>query len=108
MLQLDTDHSTHAHELAEELENMKEKAEREKADLVNEVAMIQKERDDLLLLAENEKQEELRLVANEKSLLSERNNKLSDEIIEVKGELEKLKRDAVNKATQDKVSQGSK
>ena len=40
--------------------------EREKAILVNEVALVQKERDDQLLMAENEKQEALHVPANEK------------------------------------------
>ena len=80
--------------------------EREKAILVNEVALVQKERDDQLLMAENEKQEALHLAANEKGTLLDKLNKAHGEVENAHVEIDRIKRDAFSRAEQDKVLAG--
>lgn len=80
--------------------------EREKAILVNEVALVQKERDDQLLMAENEKQEALHLAANEKGTLLDKLNKAHGEVENAHVEIDRIKRDAFSRAEQDKVPAG--
>ena len=77
--------------------------EREKAILVNEVALVQKERDDQLLMAENEKQEALHVAANEKGALLEKLNKTQNDLENANVEIDRVKRDAFSRAEQDKV-----
>lgn len=77
--------------------------EREKAILVNEVALVQKERDDQLLMAENEKQEALHAAANEKGSLLDRLNKTQNDLENASVEIDRIKRDAFSRAEQDKV-----
>ena len=77
--------------------------EREKAILVNEVALVQKERDDQLLMAENEKQEALHAAANEKGSLLDRLNKTQNDLENANVEIDRIKRDAFSRAEQDKV-----
>ena len=77
--------------------------EREKAILVNEVALVQKERDDQLLMAENEKQEALHAAANEKGSLLDRLNKTQNDLENASVEIDRVKRDAFSRAEQDKV-----
>lgn len=79
--------------------------EREKAILVNEVALVQKERDDHLLMAENEKQEALHAAANEKGTLLERLNKTQNDLENANVEIDRIKRDAFSRAEQDKVTE---
>lgn len=79
--------------------------EREKAILVNEVALVQKERDDHLLMAENEKQEVLHAAANEKGTLLERLNKTQNDLENANVEIDRIKRDAFSRAEQDKVTE---
>lgn len=77
--------------------------ERDKAILVNEVALVQKERDDQLLMAENEKQEALHAAANEKGSLLDRLNKTQNDLENASVEIDRVKRDAFSRAEQDKV-----
>ena len=77
--------------------------EREKAILVNEVALVQKERDDQLLMAENEKQEALHAAHNEKGTMLERLNKTQNDLENAHVEIDRVKREAFSRAEQDKV-----
>lgn len=77
--------------------------EREKAILVNEVALVQKERDDQLLMAENEKQEALHAAANEKGTMLEKLNKTQNDLENAHVEIDRVKREAFSRAEQDKV-----
>lgn len=103
ILQAGQDHCAALNELRVEMENFQSKAEREKTNLINEVACVQKERDDLLMEAESDKQEELRIAASEKGLLVEKLNRLAEELDDAKIELEKFKREATQRAYQEKV-----
>ena len=96
-------HSAAANDLRMEQDRYQAKAERERNLLTNEVASVQKERDDLLLQAEAEKQEELRIAANEKAFAIEKLNRLTEENDALKAELDRLKREAMSKASQDRV-----
>ena len=77
--------------------------EREKAILVNEVALVQKERDDQLLMAENEKQEALHAAANEKGSMLDKLNKTQNDLENAQVEIDRIKREAFSRAEQDKV-----
>lgn len=68
--------------------------------------MVQKERDDQLLMAENEKQEALHLAANEKGTLLDKLNKAHGEVENAHVEIDRIKRDAFSRAEQDKVLAG--
>lgn len=70
---------------------------------MNEVALVQKERDDQLLMAENEKQEALHAAANEKGSLLDRLNKTQNDLENASVEIDRVKRDAFSRAEQDKV-----
>ena len=70
---------------------------------MNEVALVQKERDDHLLMAENEKQEALHAAANEKGGLLEKLNKTQNELENANVEIDRIKREAFSRAEQDKV-----
>ena len=70
---------------------------------MNEVALVQKERDDQLLMAENEKQEALHAAANEKGALLDRLNKTQGEVENAQVEIDRIKREAFSRAEQDKV-----
>ena len=70
---------------------------------MNEVALVQKERDDQLLMAENEKQEALHAAANEKAALLDRLNKTQGEVENSQVEIDRVKREAFSRAEQDKV-----
>lgn len=85
------------------MEQLQIKSEKERNQLINEVASVQKHRDDLLLQFEAEKQEELHAVAKEKVLLVEQFNKKTEEIEELSAEIEKLRRDSSSRAAKDKV-----
>lgn len=77
--------------------------EREKAILVNEVALVQKERDDQLLMAENEKQEALHAAANDKAGMLDKLNKTQNDLENASVEIDRVKREAFSRAEQDKV-----
>lgn len=83
--------------------SFKFRLEREKAILVNEVALVQKERDDQLLMAENEKQEALHAAHNEKGTMLERLNKTQNDLENAHVEIDRVKREAFSRAEQDKV-----
>lgn len=70
---------------------------------MNEVALVQKERDDHLLLAENDKQEALHAAANEKGVLLDRLNKTQGDLENASVEIDRVKREAFSRAEQDKV-----
>ena len=70
---------------------------------MNEVALVQKERDDQLLMAENEKQEALHAAANEKAALLDRLIKTQGEVENSQVEIDRVKREAFSRAEQDKV-----
>lgn len=70
---------------------------------MNEVALVQKERDDHLLMAENEKQEALHAAANEKGVMLEKLNKTQNELENASVEIDRVKREAFSRAEQDKV-----
>lgn len=70
---------------------------------MNEVALVQKERDDHLLLAENDKQEALHAAANEKGVLLDRLNKTQGDLENAGVEIDRVKREAFSRAEQDKV-----
>ena len=70
---------------------------------MNEVALVQKERDDHLLLAENDKQEALHAAANEKGVLLDRLNKTQGDLENAGLEIDRVKREAFSRAEQDKV-----
>ena len=65
--------------------------------------MVQKERDEQLLMAENEKQEALHAAANEKAALVERMTKTQNNLANANVEIDRIKREAFSKAEQDKV-----
>jgi len=90
-------------DLQEEMDRSSAKAEKERNQLINEVACTQKERDDGLVMAQNEKQEEMRIAAKEKALLMEIVKQKDEEIEELALKLEKLRKDATSKTAQDKV-----
>ena len=77
--------------------------EKDKGMLVNEIALIQKERDEQLLMAENDKQEVLHMAANEKAALVDRLTKTQNDVANANVEIDRIKRDAYSKAEQDKV-----
>ena len=64
---------------------------------------MQKERDDQLLMAENEKQEALHAAANEKATLVDRLTKTQNDVGNANVEIDRIKREAFSKAEQDKV-----
>ena len=103
-LQLNQEKEEIVCEMKAEFEGLAQKYEKEKAALINEVALVQKERDEMLVMAENEKQEVLHLAANEKAVLSEKGNRLQDELENVQAQLEKVKRESFSRAEQDKVN----
>ena len=70
---------------------------------MNEVALVQKERDDHLLLAENDKQEALHAAANEKGVLLDRLNKTQGDLENAGVEIDRVKREAFSRAEQDKA-----
>ena len=78
--------------------------EKDKGLLVNEIALIQKERDEQLLMAENEKQEVLHMAANEKATLVDRLTKTQNDLGNANVEIDRIKRDAYSRAEQDKAS----
>lgn len=102
-LQMNQEKEEIVNDLKAEFENLAAKYEKEKAALINEVALVQKERDEMLVNAENEKQEVLHLAANEKAALTDKGNKIRDELDEVKSELDKVKRESFSRAEQAKV-----
>lgn len=75
----------------------------ERSHLINEIASVQKQRDDVMRRCEAEKQEELRVIAKEKALMVEQMNKKNDEIGDLNAEIEKLRRQAASKAAKDRV-----
>ena len=103
-MQANQDKEEAINELKAELEELAQKYEKEKAALINEVALVQKERDEMLVMAESEKQEALHMASNEKALLVERGNKVKDELDSVKADLDRVKRESFSKSEQDKVS----
>ena len=70
---------------------------------MNEVAIVQKERDDQLLMAENEKQEALHAAANEKAALLDKVNKIQNDLEESSVQSDRIKREAFSRTEQDKV-----
>ena len=83
---------------------LQKRMEKEKYALMNEVAIVQKERDDQLLMAENEKQEELHRAANEKAVLVEKIGKIQNERENAGVEIDRIKREAFSRAEQDKAA----
>ena len=65
--------------------------------------MVQKERDDHLLMAENDKQEVLHAAANEKGSMLEKFNKTQNDLENAHVEIDRVKREAFSRAEQDKV-----
>ena len=90
-------------DLRDELEKLRLKSEQERNMLVHEVATTQKERDELLLQAESEKQEELRVEEKEKSVLLEKYNAIKDDAENLQLEMDKLRQECATKSAQDKV-----
>ena len=97
------EHLSTVNELKEELEGYQLKAERDRLALINEVASIQRERDDLLLQAEAEKQAHLRAADSEKSILIEKITKLKEDLESANEQLEILKRDVEEKTNRQQV-----
>lgn len=85
-------------------DELQKRMEKEKYALMNEVAIVQKERDDQLLMAENEKQEEMHRAANEKAMLVEKIGKIQNERDNASVEIDRLKREAFSRAEQDKAA----
>ena len=65
--------------------------------------MVQKERDDQLLMAENEKQEALHAAANDKAGMLDKLNKTQNDLENANVEIDRVKREAFSRAEQDKV-----
>ena len=103
VLRLNQEQEEVATEMKATFDDLGQRYDKDKSALINEVALVQRERDELLVLAENEKQEVLHIAANEKALMSEKANKLNEDLAGLKTELDVLKRDSFSKGEQDKV-----
>lgn len=77
--------------------------EAEKEELSEEIAALQQERDEGLLLAESEKQQALSLKESEKTALSEKLMGTRHSLAAISLEMERQKRDAQSRQEQDRV-----
>ena len=83
-------------------EELLSRYEREKEELGNENLALQRERDDSLLMAENDKQQCLSILEQEKSTLTEKLGGVQRILADQQAEYERLKRDFMAKEEQDR------